>query len=92
MDLNLALAIVAAEAADSDRRPYFWPMEELVGFLISECDPSGPDEPALAAIQAQPELARERAAEIDREVAAMRARGEAHHAAYLARQAQETAS
>lgn len=85
MDLNLALAIVAAESADDDRRPYFWPMAELVSFLITECDPADDDEPVLAAIQAQPELARERAAEIDRQVAASKARAQAHEAAWLAR-------
>lgn len=78
MDLNLALAIVAAETADRDGAPYFWPMVELVGFLLSDCDPANADEPVLAAIQAQPELARERAAEIDRQVAASKARAQAH--------------
>jgi hypothetical protein len=89
VDLNLALAVIAAGAADHDGRPYFWPMAELIGFILTEGEPVGPDdnEPAVAAIQAQPELARQRAAEIDAEVAASNARAEAHHAAYLARHA-----
>jgi hypothetical protein len=81
VDLNLALAIVAADCVDHTSRnggPYFWPMAELVGFLLTECDPADDDEPVLAAIQAQPDLARERAAEIDRQVAASRARAQAH--------------
>lgn len=79
MDLNLALAIVAAESVDGSaergEQPYFWPMAELVGFFISECQ--GSDDPAVAAIIAQPDLARERAAEIDAAVAASRARAAA---------------
>jgi hypothetical protein len=79
MDLNLALAVLATEsvegAAEHGSTPYFWPMRELVSFLISECDLADPIEaPALAAIQAEPDLARERAAEIDAAVAQIRAR------------------
>lgn len=79
MNVNLALAVIAAESVDGSaergRLPYFWPMAELVGFLLSETEP-GSDDPAIEAIHANPTEAREAAAAIDA-VVAMRARSEA---------------